>query len=151
MINVFYLSGFVAGMSDKEMGKSGARSLSVTIAAKERWMDKKTQEWKEETHFHRISFTGKIRDRALATGLSVGEMVMVSGKLSTFPVKDEFSKQTYLAGELEYMGLRKYDKDLLERTNQDLINGGQIVKHYGPRAGNKDESNTRHIGEDIPF
>lgn len=151
-MNTLYVNGFVAGMNDKEMGNTGARSLAVTLAHKERWQSK-NGDWQDQTHFLQISFTGKLRDRAISTGLSVGEMILVTGKISTFQVKDNFPKMAIIAISFDYINIQnKPNKDFLEKTNQELINSGNPAKYYGPRAGNKDERNIRHTGEeDIPF
>lgn len=101
----------------REVGDSTVCNFS--IATTREWFDKKKNEKREETEWHRIAVWGKAAE-ACAKYLTKGRQVYVEGRLQT----------------------RKYEKDGVEKYATDII--AETVQFLGGKGDGK----TREPGDD---
>jgi len=134
---------------------SGDAVTSITVATTDKWRDKTSNEMKEQTEWHRISFFGRLAEIA-AQYLKKGSQVYVEGSLRTRKYTDKD-------------GIEKYATDIRADSMQMLggrQSGGSADESYGnmpaqrpAAAGNpparpaaeRPAANFSDMDDDIPF
>lgn len=85
---------------------SGDAITNIAVATSEKWKDKSTQEQKEETEWHRITFFGKLAE-IVAKYCKKGTSVYIEGRLKTRKYTDKDGVEKYatdiIAGELKIL------------------------------------------------
>ena len=79
-LNVVLLLGRVTMDPDLRYTPSGAAVLGFRIAVNRRWMDKQSNEWKEDTSFFNVNIWGQSAER-LSKTMRKGSAVLVEGQL----------------------------------------------------------------------
>jgi single-strand DNA-binding protein len=86
-INKTILLGHVGSIPEVRQMPSGDKVMNISVATTSRYLDKKTDEWKELTEWHKVVLFGK-----QVTGLEVminkGSEIFVEGMLRTRKWKD---------------------------------------------------------------
>jgi len=105
-----HIVGYLAKDPEVRMTPAGLMVVNLNIPTADKWKDKTTGEWREETEWHRVVFFGKNAENAQKY-LKKGSCIAVEGKLKT----------------------RKWiDKDTgLERQATDVM--GEHYKMFGER------------------
>ena len=98
---------------------SGDAVCNLSLATSEQWTDKKTNEKKEKTEWHRVSLFGKVAEIA-GEYLRTGSQVYIEGKLQT--------------REWEKDGIKRYTTEIVVdmRGTMQLI-GGKSDSQPAPR------------------
>lgn len=79
-LNVVLLLGRVTMDPDLRYTPSGAAVLGYRIAVNRRWLDKQSNEWKEDTSFFNVNIWGQSAER-LSKTMRKGSAVLVEGQL----------------------------------------------------------------------
>lgn len=82
-INQVQLIGNLGRDAEIKSTANGQSVCILNLATSESWMDKNTQQWVQETEWHRVVFYGKTADALAALQLRKGETLYVSGKIKT--------------------------------------------------------------------
>lgn len=106
-LNRIQLIGNLGRDAEIKTTANGTTVCILSLATNDSWQDKQTQEWIQETEWHRVVFYGRAADNLAALHLRKGESMYVDGKLKT----------------------RKWtDKQGVERTIVE-VNGDTYVPH----------------------
>ena len=99
---------------------SGDAVCNLSLATSEQWTDKKTNEKKEKTEWHRVSLFGKVAEIA-GEYLRKGSQVYIEGKLQT--------------REWEKDGIKRYTTEIVVdmRGTMQLIGGKSDSQQQEPR------------------
>ena len=99
---------------------SGDAVCNLSLATSEQWTDKKTNEKKEKTEWHRVSLFGKVAEIA-GEYLRKGSQVYIEGKLQT--------------REWEKDGIKRYTTEIVVdmRGTMQLIGGKSDSQQQAPR------------------
>ena len=122
---------------------SGDAVCNLSLATSEQWTDKKTNEKKEKTEWHRVSLFGKVAEIA-GEYLRKGSQVYIEGKLQT--------------REWEKDGIKRYTTEIVVdmRGTMQLI-GGKSDSQQAPRQQQTPQSSAQtpqpndFDDESIPF
>ncbi len=79
-VNKVILVGNLGRDAETKFTSSGVAVTRFSVATMERWKDKQTGEWKEETEWHNVT---QWRAENLAPYLTKGKQVYVEGKMKT--------------------------------------------------------------------
>ncbi len=117
--NYFVFSGRVVGLTDVSYGDS-KRIMFATIKHQERYKDHEGN-WKNKDSFMDCKLFGFCRMNALATSISVGNTVVLSGKISSVATGNSdggpLSKISLDVSNIEYIGdydAHRYSKSAIE-------------------------------------
>lgn len=86
-INKTVLIGNLGNPPEVRYMPSGDPVMNFSVATTHRWEDKKTEEWKEATEWHKVVVFGRIVP-GLALQLTKGSQVYIEGMLRTRKWKD---------------------------------------------------------------
>lgn len=78
---------------------SGDQVANITVATTDRWKDKNTQEQKEATEWHRVTFNGRLAE-VVGQYLKKGAAVYIEGSLRTRKWTDQATGQERYATEI---------------------------------------------------
>lgn len=79
-VNKVFLDGNLG--ADPELVDTGAvRLCNLRLATSRSWMDKTTNEWREETEWHRVVVFGNLVDTVMKYGK--GDLIHIEGRLRT--------------------------------------------------------------------
>ena len=135
MLNNAQIIGHLGRDPEVRYMPNGDAVASFSIATTEKWKDKQTGEFKEQTEWHRISAFGKLAE-IVERFLQKGSLVYVSGKIVTRKYTDKD-------------GVEKYTTEI--RANEMKMLGGKASgdRQDAPKpspAGSIDD-----MDDDIPF
>jgi single-strand DNA-binding protein len=92
-INEVRLIGRLGQDAESRFTPSGVNVLSFSLATSRRWKNKKTDEWQEETDWHKvIHWNGE----NVASFLTKGKKVYVAGRLQTRSYEDKEGVKKYI-------------------------------------------------------
>lgn len=99
---------------------SGDAICNLSLATSEQWTDKKTNEKKEKTEWHRVSLFGKVAEIA-GEYLRKGSQVYIEGRLQT--------------REWEKDGIKRYTTEIIVdmRGTMQLLGGKKDGEQQAPR------------------
>ena len=119
-VNRVTLVGICGRDTEIRYSQSGGAIGTVSLATSSHWNDKTTNEKREETQWHRITFYGKLADIA-GQYLKKGRQVYIEGsiKYGKYTDKDGVDKNTVeiVANEMQLLGPRT------DSQNQDQDDG----------------------------
>lgn len=75
--------------------QNGDLVANISVATSERWQDKQTNEWKEQTEWHRIVLYRRLAEIA-EQYLKKGSKVYIEGKLKTRKWQDKNGQERYI-------------------------------------------------------
>jgi single-strand DNA-binding protein len=126
---------------------SGEAVANVALATTSKWKDKTTQEPREETEWHRVTFFGKLAE-IVGKFCTKGSSIYIAGRLKTRKYTDKD-------------GVEKYATDIIADQMQLLgskSDGGQgaapqqrQAPAQPPRPAPKPAPNFSDMDDDIPF
>ena len=76
-----------------------------SVACRESWMDKETNQWKDRTNWIPVSCFGKAAEQALKLGLRKGSPVAVWGRLTSYASKDKRTMLSLNAERIQNLGI----------------------------------------------
>lgn len=82
-INTVQLIGNLGRDAEVKSTTNGQTVCILSLATSDSWIDKNTQQWVQETEWHRVVFYGKPADSLAALHLRKGETLFVQGKIKT--------------------------------------------------------------------
>jgi single-strand DNA-binding protein len=130
----------------------GAALTNVSVATTYAWTDKASNEKKEETEWHRVTFRGRLAEVA-GEYLKKGSQVYVEGRLRTRKWQDKEGVEKYtteiIAERMQMLGSRSGMGEPRERSepamsDESRPSGGAAKK---PAAASKFDD----MDDDIPF
>lgn len=92
-LNRVELIGHLGKDAEVKFTPNGVQVAQLTLATSRRWKDKKTEEWKEETDWHRCVYW---RVENLAPHLVKGKQVYLAGRLQTREYSDKDGVKRYI-------------------------------------------------------
>jgi single-strand DNA-binding protein len=153
MINKVELIGRLGAEPEVTNLQNGTTLTKISVGTNEVWTDKKTNERKEETSWHNISFFGKTAENASRI-LQKGSLVFIEGKIKYNTVqKDDGSS-------VRYTDIQARDFRILadgKRNQNPEQNSGQ---NPGQNAGQQNAGtpqpemaggSTDNTDDDLPF
>lgn len=100
----------------------------ITIATSSKWLDKKTNQYREWTSFHHIKVEGNLVEQALLT-VNKGDIILVQGYLSNIKVSHVKPSKAIDKNHLAIVHanfIQKFNKGYTQTVNQ-IFCSGQIV------------------------
>lgn len=92
-LNRVTLLGHLGQDADVKHTGSGVAVANFSLATSRRWKDKQSEEWKEETDWHRVVLW---RADKLAEFLTKGKAVLIEGRLQTRSYEDKNGEKRYV-------------------------------------------------------
>ncbi|MDE2103009.1 MAG: single-stranded DNA-binding protein [Patescibacteria group bacterium] len=137
-LNRVTLLGHLGQDAEVKHTPSGVAVANFSLATSRRWKDKNSDEWKEETDWHKIVAW---RVENLANYLLKGKPVLVEGRLQTRSYEDK-------AGEKRYVTEVVAENIILLGGGKDADSGGSGGRSgaSGNRQGSQVPSD-----DDVPF
>lgn len=137
MINLAVLLGRLGADPELRYIASGMAVAKVSLATTRSWKDKTSEEWKEETAWHRITVWGAMAER-LAQNMVKGDLAYVQGRI-------KYDKYTGNDGTEKYITEIIADQIRKLADGKKAANGGAF---RGPEYGSPtDEPDI----DDLPF
>ena len=87
---------------------NGGKIALFDVAINEKYFDKKTNEKKEKTQFHKVKINKPTLINFVENYLKKGHLVYIEGKIETKSYKDKFEKDSYITE----IVLKSYDHNL---------------------------------------
>jgi len=100
----------------------------ITLATNTKWLDKKTNKYKEWTSYHHIKVEGDLVEQALLTAKK-GDIILVQGYLSNIKLSNSTSSNEITKNHLSIVHanfIQKFKKGYTQTINQILCSG-QLV------------------------
>jgi single-strand DNA-binding protein len=137
MLNQAQIIGHLGRDPEVRYLPSGEAVANFSIATTEKWKDKQTGEFKEQTEWHRISAFGKLAE-IVERFLQKGSLLYVSGKIVTRKYTDKD-------------GVEKYTTEI--RANEMKMLGGNKTEDQKPsqKPAQQKNSGFDDLSDDIPF
>ena len=145
-VNKVILVGNIGKDPEVRYLPSGDQICNVTLATSEKYKDKASGEYKENTEWHRVVFFGKLAE-ICGQYLKKGSQVYVEGSIRTRKWTDKDGQERYTTeirgDEMKMLG----SKSDGGQRNQD-----SEPTDYAPApAKNKPKPSFDDLGDDIPF
>jgi single-strand DNA-binding protein len=80
-LNSVTLTGFVGGDAETRTTRSNTRFVVFSMATRNSWRDRESEEWTSRTEWHRAVVFGRLTD--LAATLKKGDHIQIQGQLRT--------------------------------------------------------------------
>lgn len=93
-VNKVILIGNLGRDPEVRYAASGAAICNMTMATSRRWKDRNTNEWNEETEWHRVALFGRLAEVA-GEYLKKGSSVYIEGRLQTRKWQDKDGQDRY--------------------------------------------------------
>lgn len=155
-LNKVQLIGNLGKDPDTRYMPSGDAMTTITVATTETWKDKQTQERKENTEWHRVTFFGKLAEIA-GQYLKKGSQVYIEGSLRTrkYTDKDGVEKFTtdIKADEMKMLGGRSGESNS-GYGGSSSVGGAQSQRPapvQRPAPASRPAPNFSDMDDDIPF
>ncbi|MGL4667437.1 MAG: single-stranded DNA-binding protein [Saezia sp.] len=146
-VNKVILIGNLGRDPEVRYSASGAAICNMTIATSRRWKDKNTNEWNEETEWHRVAMFNRLAEVA-GEYLKKGSPVYIEGRLQTRKWQDKDGQDRYtteIVGEImQMLGGRG------EGSSDTSYDGGYTPKSSGQGGGGYDDGASRGNSKPAP-
>jgi single-strand DNA-binding protein len=131
----------------------GNSVCTLKIATSESYKDKNTNEWKDDTEWHRVVFWDNLAEQA-AKNLNVGSKIYVEGKIRTRKYDDREGITRFIteivASKLIILDPKTQKSNYSDNTSQ--LDSSQNIKSTDSSSLEDDFSNTEtEDDDDIPF
>lgn len=145
--NKVILVGNLGQDPDHKTFEGGGQLRTFSMATNLNWKDKRTQEWKSKTEWHRVVCRGFTADYAM--DLKKGDRVLVEGRL-TYRQWDDDNGLTRYQTEIQAQSIgRQPSKD--ESADDSKPASGPDYRYNATDGGSKDPGNDGGPNDDIPF
>jgi single-strand DNA-binding protein len=94
MLNKVELIGRLGAEPETKFLPSGSQVTSIRLATTRRWLDKQTNERKEETEWHRVVFFAKLAEIVIQY-VKKGSLIRVEGRIRTHKWQDQQGQDRY--------------------------------------------------------
>jgi single-strand DNA-binding protein len=145
MMNKVILIGNLGAAPELRQTQGGMSVLSLSLATKEQYKDKSSNEWKEITDWHKIVAWG-ISDKFAAI-FSKGDLIAVEGKIRTSKYQDKSGKDCYkteiIADKLKKLSGKSLPKEINKDSEGKTIFSSEFSGAFLKTPKNFDD--------DIPF
>lgn len=152
-VNKVILIGNLGRDPEVRYAASGAAIANINMATTRRWKDRDTNEWKDETEWHRVSLFGRLAEVA-GEYLRKGSSVYIEGRLQTRKWQDKEGQDRYtteIVGEIMQM--------LGGRESSESYEGGDQPQQpasktpYAQQSGGtaRPASDFSDMSDDVPF
>jgi single-strand DNA-binding protein len=94
MLNKVELIGRLGAEPETKFLPSGSQVTSIRLATTRRWLDKQTNERKEETEWHRVVFFAKLAE-IVSQYVKKGSLIRVEGRIRTHKWQDQQGQDRY--------------------------------------------------------
>lgn len=152
-INKVILIGYLGQEPEVRYMSSGNMVTNISVATTESWKDKKTNEFKEKTEWHRVVLFGRLAEIA-SEYLHKGSQVYIEGSLRTRKWQNQNGQDRYvteiivnIGGTLQMLGNRHSEKNI-SLDDQNIMNSSH--KTISDDVSNN-TSDLNFEEEDIPF
>ena len=101
---------------------SGSTVCNISVATSRKWKDKQTNEWKDETEWHRVVMFGKLGEIA-GEYLRKGSQVYIEGRLKTSQWEKDGQKHyttEVIADEMQMLGGKEAGKPPQQAPQSDF-------------------------------
>ena len=154
-VNKVILLGHLGKDAETKFTPSGTAVSNFTLATNRRWKDQQTNEWKEETDWHRCVLW---RSENLSNYLLKGKQVYIEGRLQTRSWDDKDGQKRYttevVCDDLILLGGRGGDGGGPEGGEfsrpVSMPRSAQQQRPQAPSAP-PDDFNQGITGDDVPF
>ncbi|MBL8398210.1 MAG: single-stranded DNA-binding protein [Candidatus Accumulibacter sp.] len=155
-VNKVILVGNLGADPETRYLPNGDAVCNIRMATTERFRDKASGEFKENTEWHRVVFFGKLAETA-GQYLKKGRQVYVEGRIRTNKWQDKEGNERYtteiVASEMKMLGSREGMGGPAENQSDY---GGSMPSSAGTPSGNrpapaKKKPDFEDMDDDIPF
>ena len=126
-VNIAILVGNIGRDPELKLTQSNVAVCTLSVATGERWKDKQTGEWKEDTEWHKVVCWRWLADR-VAERVAKGDKVYVEGKIKT----------------------RKWEKDGIARYSTEIV-ASRVERLNKREAGSDEQAPQPEEDDDLPF
>lgn len=152
-LNRAEIIGNVGGEPELRTTPQGNSVCTLKIATSESYKDKNTNEWKEDTEWHRVVFWDNLAEQA-AKNLNVGSKIYVEGKIKTRKYEDKSGITRFIteivASKLIILDPKTHKSNYIDNTPQS--DTSQNLKLTDSSSLDDDFSNSEtEDDDDIPF
>lgn len=152
-LNRAEIIGNVGGEPELRTTPQGNSVCTLKIATSESYKDKNTNEWKEDTEWHRVVFWDNLAEHA-AKNLNVGSKIYVEGKIKTRKYEDKSGITRFIteivASKLIILDPKTHKSNYIDNTPQS--DTSQNIKLTDSSSLDDDFSNSEtEDDDDIPF
>ena len=134
MINKAFILGNLGQNPEKKVSENGTVITTFSVATTEKWKDKNTQEFNEQTEWHRIVAFGRLAE-ICAEYLLKGSKVYIEGKLQTRSWEKE--------------GVKMYSTEIVAKEMKML--DSRPADNTGKEGGFQDSKQEEIKAGDVPF
>lgn len=124
-VNKVILVGHLGGDPETRYTSAGTAITSVSLATSEQWKDKETNERKERTEWHRITFFGRLAEIA-GEYLRKGSLIYVEGQLRTEEYEDKEG--------IKRWSTKVYASELQMLSSKGSGEGSEEVRRHASRS-----------------
>lgn len=119
-LNDVRLAGYLGDAPEIRYFPDGTATTTVSLATTKRWTDKKTQEKKERTDWHRVVFNGRSAENA-GELLKKGSHIYVVGELRNRSYEKDGQKRyvTEVVGIFQMIDRKPVDADKVPNAPKD--------------------------------
>jgi len=158
-VNKVILIGNLGRDAETKFTPSGTSVTNFSLATTNKWKDKQTGEWKEQTQWHRIVYW---RAEHVANYLLKGKQVYVEGRLETRTYDDKDGKKVYITevicDTLQLLGSRQDSGSAPDEYSQQPVSMPRgaarpaAPSQSAPPAPSEDPAFNQGItDDDVPF
>lgn len=149
-INKVIIVGYLGRDPEKRYMTNNEPVTSIAVATTDRWRDKVTNELREATEWHRISFFGKLAETA-GQYLKKGSQVYVEGRLRTRKYTDREGIERFtteiIADVMQMLDRRSGTDESMDNRN----NNPRPSVNQSTRSASNTSPNFSDMDDDIPF
>lgn len=142
MVNRVILVGRIGKTPELRQFPNGGEVTSTSMATNETWKDKETEEWKEKSTWHNLSFRGFLAQRGQR--LAKGDLVYIEGKNSNRDYTKEDGTKVYIHEVVVQKLTVLTKKDGYDNKEPQPQTATQTASKAAPVDGLAD-------GDDLPF
>ena len=146
-INKVILVGNIGQEPQTRNTDNGQKIVSFSLATSERWKDRTTGEYKDQTEWHRVVIFNQNLAEVAERMLQKGTKLYLEGALRTRKWQNQSGADVYTTEVV----LNQYAGQMVILSGAKPIGGGN--GEFGPSApaAPREEISVSEIGDDIPF
>ena len=147
-INKVILVGNIGQEPQSRTTENGQKVVNFSLATSERWKDRTTGEYKDQTEWHRVVIFNQNLSEVAERMLQKGTKLYIEGALRTRKWQNQSGTDVYTTEVV----LNQYAGQMVILSGAKPINGN-AGGDFGPSApaAPREEISVSEIGDDIPF
>lgn len=147
-INKVILVGNIGQEPQVRTMNSGQKVVSFSLATSDRWRDKSTGEFKDQTEWHRVVIFNPNLVEVAERMLQKGTKLYLEGSLRTRKWQNQQGVDVYTTEVV----LNPFGGQMVILGGQKSIDGGgEYMASSTPSSAPREEISVADIGDDIPF